>query len=255
MSDPAIERKLKRWMPKIIDRSQRALNSLMREEWMLQLLNDLGDWAERVKKITVDEELGMTIQEIFTARIYAKLYTIKNPNGVPWSMCVSKWCRVVAARKCEDVRKRNARFVAERDVEVSSLVSTLPSPEAQLERKEQAPMRKRLKSKIPAAASRARAAADQQQIVSLWIDGDTLKRIAKKTGIPLSTVQKKLKKIQRCIVEGIGQEITEETGEAIPETSWLMKVLQKAVEDRGQLGQLLANRPRGVRRRPPRPRV
>jgi hypothetical protein len=257
MNDPAIERKLKRWMPKIINRNQRALNSLMRDEWMLQLLNSIAEGAKRKKKIEVDEELGIDIQEIITARIRTNLHKVKNPNGMPWSMCIPKWCRVVAGRKCEDVRERNARFVIERDAEMSSLVSTMPSPEETLERKEQAPIRKRLKSKIPAAAKRARSAgaADDQQILSLWIEGDTLKQIAEKTGIPLSTVQKKLKKIQRCIAEGVGEGITEETGEAIPETSWLMKVLWKVVEDRRQLGELLSNRPRGVRGRPPRPQV
>jgi hypothetical protein len=255
MNDPAIEHKLKRLMPKIINKNQRALNSLMREEWMLQLFYCIAEWAERVKKITVDEELGTDIQEIVTGHIRANLHKVKNPNGVPWSMCIPKWCYVVAGRKCEDVRKRNARFIVERDAEMGSLVSMMPSPEVELERKEQAPIRKRLKSKIPAAASRARAAADQQQILSLWIEGDTLNQIAEKTGIPLSTVQRKLKKIQRGIVEGLGQEITEETGEAIPEKSWLMKVLQKTVEDRGQLGQLMANRPREVRGRAPRPQA
>jgi DNA-binding CsgD family transcriptional regulator len=227
----------------------------MRDEWMLDLLYRIAESAERRRKIAVDEELGTDIQEIVTARIRAKLHTIKNPNNAPWSKCIIKWCHVVAGNRCEDVRKKNGRFVFDRDVEMVSLVSTLPSPEEELERKEQVPLRKRLRSKIPAAASRARAAAagDERQILSLWVEGNTLKQIEEQMGIQLSTVQRKLKKIQKVIVKGVGNMITEETGEAIPAASWLMKVLQEVVEDRGLLHQLLANRPREVRRRAPRP--
>lgn len=257
MNDSALERKLNRWMPKIMDGNRRALNSLMRDEWMLGLLYRIAEWAERRKKISVDEQLGTDIQEILTARIRAKLHTIKNPDNAPWSKCIPNWCYVVAGNRCEDVRKRNARFVVDRDSETSPLVSSTPSPEEEMEHKEQVPLRKRLKSKIPAAASKARAtaAADEQRILSLWIEGDTLDQISEKTAIPLSTVQRKLKKIQKGIVKGVGEKITDETGEAIPETSWLMKVLQKVVYNRGLLRQLLVKRPRAVRGCAPSPHV
>src|ERR671926_150470 len=240
MNDPAIEANLKRWMPRIIRGNRRALKKLMRAEWMLLLLYRIAEWAERRKKIEVDEERGNDIQEIITERIRAKLHLIKNSNHVPWSKCIPKWCYVVAANLCEDIRKRNAHFLIDREVDAVSLTSTLPSPEEELERKEQAPIRKKLKLKIPTTAVEVRdaAAPDERQILSLWVEGCTLKRIAEETSIPLSTVQRKLKKIQKAIVGGVEKGISEEVGEKVAKESGVVKVLQKVVQDRAHMREL-----------------
>lgn len=255
MKEPAIERKLKKWMPKIISGNQRALNSLMRHVFMLELLNRIAKWAERRKKITVDEESGTDIREIVAARIRDKLHTIKNPNNAPWRMVVTKWSYAVAGRCCEDVRKKNARIVDEYDTEISEPVSTWPSPEEELERKEQVPLRERLEAKIHETAFAARAAAtpEQKRILSLWAEGKKLKQIAEATGLSLSNAQLKLKKIQRAIAEKIWDGIVEEIGEAKAAESGVAEVLEEVVEKRDDLRELLANSAREMRGRGPRP--
>lgn len=257
MNDPAIERKLERWMPKIIGGSKRALNSLMKDAWMLTLLARIAEWAERRKKIAIDEERGTDIREIITARIRDKLHKITNPNGAPWSMVVPKWCYVVGGRRCEDVRKKNARFVGGYDVRMFEPVSTLPSPEEELERKEQAPLRERVVSKIHETVFKVFKAAtpEQRRILTLWAEGRTLAEIAEAMDTSTSNVQRKLKELQKAIVASVLDGIIAEVGDAMGTESLVAEVLEEVVNERDDLRGLLANSLKAMRGRARGPRL
>jgi RNA polymerase sigma factor (sigma-70 family) len=256
MNDPAIYVELETLMPEVTKRDQEALDAVMRSEWMLNLLPRIADWAERKKKVEADER-GTSIQEIVAARIRAKLHTVKNPNNAPWHKCLTKWSYRVAARLCEDVRKKRTRLVErhrravehestqriEHGVRIFEPASPTPSPEEELEHKEQAPLREKLESKIHRTILKARDAAgpEEKLILDLWLEGKTLQEIHERTGISRATVQRKLKKIQKAIVAEGKKGIIEEIGETRTEESGVVKVLEQVVEDRAELGVLIAN--------------
>jgi DNA-directed RNA polymerase specialized sigma24 family protein len=256
MADPAINLELETLMPEVIKRDQKALDALMRSEWMLRLLSRIADWSERRKKVEADER-GTSIQEIVAARIREKLHTVKNPNNAPWDRTLTRWSYKVAARRCEDVRKKRTRLVEEyrRAVEHESTQriehhvriyeppSPTPSPEEELERKEQAPLRAKLGSTIQRTTLKARdaAAPEEKLILTLWLEGKTLLKIHELTGIPLATVHRKLKRIQRAIVAEVGKGITEEIGEARAEECGVAEVMQEVVKDRDELRELITS--------------
>jgi DNA-directed RNA polymerase specialized sigma24 family protein len=256
MEDPAIHIELEALMSEVVKGNQQALDAVMWSEWMLRLLSRIADWAERRKKVEADEH-GTGIQEIVAARIREKLHTVKNPNNAPWHKVLTKWSYRVASRRCEDVRKKSTRLVeghrreVEREcmqrkelgVKIFELTSSAPSPEEDLERNEQAPLRERLESKIHRTTLEAHDAAtpEERLILNLWLEGKTLQQIRDLTGIPVATTQRKLKKIQKAIVAEVEKGVAEEIGEAEVEASGVVDVLQKVVKDRDVLRELLAS--------------
>ena len=256
MDDPAIHLELKTLMLRVKEGDQAALDVVMRSEWMLNLLARIADWAERRRKIEVDER-GTSIQEIIEARIREKLHTVKNPNNAPWHKCLGKWCYRVAARRCEDVRKQSARLieehrraveheskqVSEHGVKIFEPVSPTPSPEEELERKEQAPLCEKLESKIHRTTLKARDAAApvEKLILELWLKGHTLEEIHKLMRVSVATVHRKLKKIQKAIVAEVEKGIIEEIGEAQANESGVAEVLEQVVTDRDDLRELIAS--------------
>jgi DNA-directed RNA polymerase specialized sigma24 family protein len=256
MDDPAIQLGLDTLMPEVIKGDQEALDALMRSEWMLKLLSRIADWAEGKKKVEADER-GTSIQEIVAARIREKLHTVKNPNNAPWDKTLTRWSYRVAARRCEDVRKKRTRLVEEhrRAVEHESTQrkehgvriyepsSPTPSPEEELERKEQAPLREKLGSTIHRTTLKARDAATREEklILTHWLEHKTLQQIHELTGIPLATVHRKLKRIQKTIIAEVEKGITEEIGEARAEACGVAEVLEGVVKNRDELRELIAN--------------
>lgn len=259
MGDPAINLELEKLMSEITkgnQENQEARDSLMLNEWMLKLLNEIGNWAKDKKHVEADEH-GTDIQEIISARVRDKLHTVSNPKNVPWSKCLRGWCYRVGARRCEDVRKKRTRLMEnyrralehkntdriQNRVRRMEPSSPMPSQDEELERKEQAPLSEKLESTIHQRTFNAfdSATPEEQQILSLWSKGKTLKQISKETRIPLSSVHRKLDILQRAIAAEVGQGIVEELGETRAEESGVVEVLEKVVKDRDDLHELLAN--------------
>jgi DNA-directed RNA polymerase specialized sigma24 family protein len=256
MDGPAITKFEIDWLIlEAINGNEEALDLLMRSQWMFELLYRISDWARRKKNIEADVH-GTDIQEIVAARIREKLHTIKNPKNTAWRTCLRNWSYRVAARCCESVRtgkhvEEDYRLAIEhentdriehgvRRIEPSSHT---PSQDEELERKEQAPLRDKLELVIHEKALKAFDAStpEGKRILSLWMEGMTLKQISEAMGIPLATAHRMLKKLQRAIVAEVGKGIVEEIGETRAEESGVVKVLQDVVEDRDDLHELLAN--------------
>jgi len=262
MEDPPIYLELETLMPRVTKGDQEARDAVMRDEWMLGLLNDIAEWAERERHIEADEH-GKSILEIVEDRIRAKLHTVTNPNQARWDKCVGKWSYTVAARLCEDVRKKRTRLIEkhrravehecvrgkEYGVRIFEPASPAPSPEEELERKEQAPLCERLESKIHRTTLKAREAAspEEKQILNHWLEGRTLEQIHELTGISRATVQRKLKKIQKAIVAEVEKGVTEEIGEARTKENGVAEFMGRVVTDRKDLGELIASSTEEVR--------
>jgi RNA polymerase sigma factor (sigma-70 family) len=257
MEDPAIyEVDLDRIIPEAIDGNPQALDLLMRCLWMLQLLNQIADWAWRRKKIDVDIH-GVDIQDIVAERIRQKIHTVKNPSHRPWCKSFKSWCYRVAARCCENVRKTKQRAEQKYQDEVihDSTVrieggmriiepcSTMMSQQEEIEQKEQTPLRGSLKSKIRQTVRRVfnSFTPEDAKILTLWGAGKTLKQISVLTNTPLPTVQRKLKKLQKTIKSEITKVIDEEVGEGKTEELRVVQALDELLMGRHGLQKLLAN--------------
>ena len=130
-----------------------------------------------------------------------------------------------------------------RSEKIFEMASTAPSPEEELERKEQSPLRERIESKIHRTTLEAHdaATAEEKLILHLWLQGKKLQQISDQMGIPLANVHRKLKRIQKAIVAKVEKGVAEEIGEAEVKACGVADVLQKVVKDRDELSELLAS--------------
>lgn len=257
MEDPAIhDVDLDKIIPEAINGDPQALDLLMRCLWMLQLLNQIGDWAWRRKKIDVNKN-GKDIRDIVEERIRLKIHTVKNPHQRPWCKCLKSWSFRLAANCCENVRKSKQRAEEgykdavihentqriEDGVRIIEPVSTMMSQQEEVEQKEQSPLRESLKSKIRRTVRRVfnSFTPEDAKILRLWGEGKTLKQISVETHTPLPTVQRRLKKLQKTIKNEITKVIGEETGEAKAEEPEVAQALDELLMNRTELQKLLAN--------------
>jgi RNA polymerase sigma factor (sigma-70 family) len=224
MEDPEInDAALDEIIYRAINRDQEALEKLMVCWWMVQLLNRLADWASRNKKIDADEN-GKDIQDIIADRIRLKIDTVKNPRKRPWRNCLKSWCYQVAKTCCGTVRKSKQRLEQRYRVEVEhehtqrienrrrivapiSPMMVSEQEEIEQQQQKQDSLRKKLNSKIHRTVRQAvnSFTPEDERILSLWAKGNTLKQISEQVEIPLPTVGRRLKKLQRAIIEGIGK--------------------------------------------------
>nr|AUN36045.1 hypothetical protein [uncultured bacterium] len=143
-------------------------------------------------------------------RIYDKLRkkitTIKNPQNGPLSNCIRAWCNSTGTRFC--LNKHRHHKVEDRyaDRVIHENMPTESSPEDILLQKEEdslwANRRDDLHTQVYVAITKL--PPEEINVILLWAEGSTLKDIEQKTGVPLSTVQRHLKKSQKHIVESIG---------------------------------------------------
>ena len=256
MEDPAIyDIDLDKIMPAAINGDQQALDSLMRSLWMLQLLNEIADWAWRTKKIDVNKD-GEDIRDIVEARIRLKITTIKNPHNQPWHKCLKTWTYKLAARCCGNVRKGKQRAEEryrdtvlhentvriEGGVRITEPCSTMMSQQEEVEQKEQAPLVESLKSKIRQTVRRLRSSftPEDLKILTLWAEGKILKDISRETHIPLPTVQRRLTKLQKRILGEITKAVGEDLGDIWAAETRIARVQKKLLKDRPLLNELLA---------------
>jgi len=145
-----------------------------------------------------------------------------------------------------NTRQVQGRFFAPRvgDLGIASLLSPVMSQEEKLDQKEHALLRDGLETKIHQIAWQVfdSSAPEEKTIFSLWTKGKTLQQISEETGMALATTHRRLKKLQRAIVEEVGKGIIEEIGEVRAEEHGIAKALKEVVEDRNYVLALLGNR-------------
>ena len=234
---------------------RQALDTLLYCEFMTRLFKRLAQWAWR--RYNVD---GEEVRDYVFDRIQSQSRSphkgprkpwLKNPHRSSWRSCLAKWAYTVARNRClnilrhYEVGSRHAASIEhkhttriEHGTRIVGPSAHTPSPEKELERKEQ-------EEKIHEKAWQVFDSSTEecQRIASLWASGMTLEQIVAKLGTSIETVRRKLKKFQKAFVEEVSKGIAEEIGEAKTEENGVRCVLEEIVTNREDLGDLL---PRGA---------
>jgi DNA-directed RNA polymerase specialized sigma24 family protein len=200
-----------------IDGNQTSLDQLMASSWLAGVLEEITSRRARQFKLDRNE-----IRDRICDKLRKKITTIKNPRQGPLTKCIRGWCNSTGRRFClnggrhRKVEARYAKRVIRENIHgtrksptgtiipLQSLVTN--SPEDNMLRKEAdllwanraADLHKQVYNAI------VKLPPEDINIALLWAEGLTLERIKQQTGIPLSTVQRHLKKFQREIIESIG---------------------------------------------------
>jgi RNA polymerase sigma factor (sigma-70 family) len=256
MDDPEINGvELEELIFKAAHYDRQALITLLYCEWMTRLFERLADWAQRRYKVDGEE-----VRDYVFDRIHSQSRSphkgprkpwLNNPHRSSWRSCLTKWAYMVAKNRCLNILVHyevESRHVAalehehttriEHGVRIVAPSARTPSPEEELERKEQASLEEKIHEKAWQVFDSS--TEECQMIASLWAgDGMTLGQIAAKLGSSTETVRRKLKKFQNAVFEEVRKGIAEETGEQKTEESGLGRVLAEIVENREDLNDLL----------------
>ncbi len=247
---------------------RQALSKLLYCNWMTQRFERLADWARR--RYNVD---GEEVRDHVFDRIYSQSRPsheaprrpwLNNPHHSSWSACLTNWVYKVAKNRCLNMLAHyevESRYAAalehehttriEHEVRIIAPSAHTPSPEEELERREQ----DRLEEKIHEQARQVFDSATEecQRIALMWADGMTLQEIAGELGSSIETVRRRLKKFQRAVFEGVRKGIAEEIGETRTEESGVEHVLEEVVSNRNDLDDLLPTRAPATQARARRP--
>ena len=79
-----------------------------------------------------------------------------------------------------------------------------------------------------------------QRILELWVAGEGIGAIADKTGISSTTAARRLKKIQRMLVEGLMEEIDEITGRMSHSREEIEKLKEETRSNISELQRMIA---------------
>lgn len=252
-SDPAIE--LEELIFKAAHCHREAVLTLVYHDWMTLLLKRLAKRSR--ERYQVDGEL---VSDFVFDQIYSQSLPLPyegprerwldNPHGSSWKTCLAKWAYTVAKRRSlkiiehRHVESRHAAAVEheytiriEDGVRVVAPPARTPSPEEELERKEQAWVDAQIHEKTQQVYDSSKE--ELQRIVSLWASGMTLELIALALGSSIETVRRKLKKFQRAVVEEGTRGIAEVIGEEMTEQCGVEGVLEEIVTTREDLSDLL----------------
>jgi len=217
--DPAIEVAPEELIPEAVNGNQKALRLLLVSAWLIGLLDDVSSWASR--RFHVDAE---DVWDFVFERVRRKIRTIKNPRNIPWPDYLTAWCYKVARRRGlnllrhQGVKERHWDRVTHANTQsirggkrIAPLCSNAVSQEEEVEQHE----RDILEPKIHKAVRKIIDALKPEDatIISLWSKRQTLKKISEATGIPLATVDKRLKKIWQTLFEEISKLVGENIGE------------------------------------------
>lgn len=252
-------------------RDKKAVNWLLFYcYWMTDLLAKVADWSRW--QFHVD---GEEVRDYVFDQIRAQVQPPKdcdpkpwltNERCLPWIDCMIEWTFSVAKNRSlniirhQGVEDRHVKEVEHRNTirkqhGVSIIEPSSPnlSPEEELERKEQDDFMSKLHEKAQQVFNSA--TEEEMQITTLWMKGKKLKEIANELGSSIETVRRKLKKIQREIVEEVKRDVVEEVGEAIVEERGVVKFLEEMVSEREDLEELLATGIQGTYGHCPGPRA
>lgn len=202
---------------KAIAGDEASLDQLMASVWLAKTLDEIT--ARQGRQFEIDRN---EIRDRIYDKLRKKITTIENPKKRSLTKCIRAWCNKVGRRFC--LNRRRHREVEDRYVDrvthensrgvlksTKGTVIALQSPSTnspeiiRLQKEEDllwANRRADLHSQVYDAV--AKLPSEDLNIILLWAKQSTLKEIHQKTGIPIATVQRRLKKSQREILESIG---------------------------------------------------
>lgn len=236
---------------------QQALERLLYCNWMTQLFERLAHWARQRFKVDGEEVRDYVFDRVLSQS--QPLYEdprkpwLNNPHHSSWRSCLARWAYAVARNRSlnmlghYEVESRHVVALEhehttriEHGVRIVAPSAHTPSPEEELERKEQDSIEEKIHEKALQVFDSS--TEECQRIASLWADSMTLEQIAAELGSSIETVRRKLKKFQKAVCEEVRKGIAEEIGEAKTAESGVGSVLEEIVTNREDLGDLLPTR-------------
>jgi DNA-directed RNA polymerase specialized sigma24 family protein len=219
------------------DGSAEALYKVLFSLWTMRLLDRVSDWAWRRYKVALDKE-GESVQDVIFKAIRRSIGTFLNPNNVSWRACLRAICYRIARNHSLNVIDRERKL--EKNYQDSFTYEHTPfsrdhrpviepcSPAMTAE--EEKELEKALEREDAIWAGRASAilerlqqiiktlTPDEQAILRLWAQGNTIPQTAAALDKPTSTMGRKQKKLEMLLVEeveGLIEELGESSGKKV----------------------------------------
>lgn len=244
--------------------SKKALKALLIHPWLYLLLNEVAEWAWRRYRVTHDEH-GKDTQDVVYETIRDKITTLKNPHHVSWRACLRSFSYSVAKNHWLNYFERGRRSEVEyqgsfeyehtegkRDgrsmiAPCSTVLTEAEEREKESEEKREESLRESQIARIDQVVWEVYESftPEEKQILLLWSQGKTLKQIASEidgeTGNCIATVHRKLKRLEKRIIEELGKTV-EELGKASGKNVGVEDILENLMKHRaGELRGLVAS--------------
>jgi RNA polymerase sigma factor (sigma-70 family) len=221
------------------------------------LLSMIADWAWRKYRVVHDRR-GRDVQDVVGDALRRKITTLKNPRQVSWRAVLKSWCYTVAKYHCLNVLRDERRADADldRDVLEDTGGKSYPPYRTEAEEQEQESVKESRIAKIDWTVREVfeSLTPEEKAIVLLWAKQRmTLKQIAEETGSSIATVARKLKKIQKAFVDGVGKTaevIGEESDAEVAVTEVQESLLAHCAKDLRELVAAGLHATAGLERRP-----
>lgn len=197
-----------------ISKFNEALNALRLHPWIENTTKEISKslaWQFALEELR-PEDIALFI----TDKLLPVIHLVNNPNHRPLCECIHAWIYQATHNYCLNVQrhlkvvKRHEELIKHELTRgkinsVPILRSAVPTPEDQLLETEAERERASRTSDIRARVRRVVVSYSPQYvtIVYLWSTGFKLKEIAARTTIPLATVSRRLKKVQKAITKEI----------------------------------------------------
>lgn len=226
MDDPVIDGvALEEVIAKAVRGDQNALRLLLFSPWLSQLIEGVSDRVSRLYQVDSAE-----VRDFVSEKLRDKIDTLRNPHNRPWRDCLRVWCYTVAKNHAQHTVRRNRAFKQSyrnsiehentqliRDRKrMTALYSPLPSQEDEIEQKEREFQRVLLQAKLEQSFRQVfdSFTPEDKLLLSQWAEGKTSAQISGELEMPISTVYRRLRKLQKAIVEGTLKAKPEEIGKA-----------------------------------------
>ncbi|MDQ5839491.1 MAG: hypothetical protein M3379_22155 [Acidobacteriota bacterium] len=247
---------LEQIIPKAVKGSKKARKALLIHPWLHLLLNEVAEWAWRRYRVTHDEH-GKDTQDVVYETIRDKITKLKNPHHVSWRACLRSFSYSVAknhwrnyfdrGRRCEEEYQDSFEYEhteGKRDgrsmiAPCSTILTEAEEREKESEEKREESLWENRIAQIDEALGRVSNSftPEEKRIVLLWSQGKTLKQIvseiAGETGSSIATVQRKLTRLEKRIMEELGKTV-EELGKASGKEVGVEDILANLMEHRAR---------------------
>lgn len=207
---------LNQLIEKAVKGDKEALARLRSSKWLTQLLHTIS--LRKAHEFNQFNLISVEIEDALSDAVCDKIETIRKPNKTS----MTAWCWTVAQRVCLNKTRRAKLDKKEQEKAIQDITSTgtrktatnnskpLPvtgkdSPEKILLDEEASALRNKLRAdlylKVPQEL--AKLSPEDAQLLISW-SGMTLAQLNEETGIPISTVNRHLKELQKGILKRLG---------------------------------------------------
>jgi DNA-directed RNA polymerase specialized sigma24 family protein len=242
----AEDENLERWIQEAKAGDEKSLKRVVRSRWFNELTAKQADRAARDYHVDADRVRNYVLE-----RTLCKIHTLNNDDNVIWVRCLGAWSRQIANRRASNLlrgwraQERLGEWASDENNMPPEgggyqilLPSRPPTQMEEIERKEREAFDPKLRRIVRDLC--AGLAPVDALIVKQWIRGHDPGDIFELTGIPLSTVYKRLKAFQKALINEVSKARAEEIGEEEVKKLGLTRLVEEKVYREG-IRELVAN--------------